>query len=115
MKYVIKWAEAEPVEACTSEVSTKFIYENIITRFGCPLTIISDRGMHFVNKTVSILLKEFIIGHQKSTAYHPQLNGAVESFNNTLTKRLTKLCNIDKDNWDDMVHAILWAYCTTYK
>ena len=49
VEYVIKCAEAEPVEACTSELAAKFIYENIITRFECPLTIIGDRGTHFVN------------------------------------------------------------------
>ena len=47
VEYVIKWVEVEPVHSCTKEVATKFIYENIITRFGCPLTLISDQGTHF--------------------------------------------------------------------
>jgi hypothetical protein len=33
VEYVTKWEEVEPVESCTKEVTTKFIYENIITRF----------------------------------------------------------------------------------
>ena len=39
----------------------------------------------------------------------------MESFNKTLTKGLTKICNIDKYDWDDNVPAIPWAYRTTYK
>ena len=39
----------------------------------------------------------------------------MESFNKTLTKGLTKTCNIEKDDWDDKVHVVLWAYRTTYK
>ena len=39
----------------------------------------------------------------------------MESFNKTLTKGVTKICNIDKDDWDDKVPAVLWAYKTTYK
>ena len=86
VEYVTKWAEAELVPSCTKEVAAKFIYENIITRFGFPLTLISDQGSHFINHTIQILLKEFLIDHHKSSAYHPQANGAIESFNKTFTK-----------------------------
>ena len=115
VEYVTKWAEVEPVPSCTKEVATKFIYENIITRFGCPLTLISDKGSHFINQTIQILLKEFLIDHHKSSAYHPQANEAIESFNKTLTKGLTKICNIDKDDQDEKIPTVPWAYRTTYK
>ena len=42
VEYVTEWEEAEPVDTCSSEIAAKFIYENIITIFGCPLTLISD-------------------------------------------------------------------------
>ena len=115
VEYVTKWAEAELVHSCTKEVATKFIYEKIITRFGCPLTLISYQGTLFINKTIETLLKEFLIDHHKTSTYHPQANGAVESFNKTLTKGLTKIWNTVKDDWDDKVPAMLWAYRTTYK
>jgi len=93
VEYVTKWAEAEAVTTCSSEVAAKFIYDNIIVRFGCPLTLISDQGTHFLNKTIAALTSEFKINHMKTAAYHPQANGAVESFNKTLVKGLTKVCN----------------------
>ena len=96
-------------------METKFIYENIITRFGFPLNLISGQGTRFINQTIETLLKEFVIDHHKTSTYHPQANGAVESFNKTLTKGLTKICNMEKDDWDDKVPAVLWAYWTTYK
>ena len=71
VEYVSKWVEAEPVPSCTKEVAAKFIYENIITRFGCPLTLISDQGTHFINQTIEILLKEFLIDHHRTSTYHP--------------------------------------------
>jgi len=115
IEYVTKWAEAEPFETCTKEVTTKFIYENIITRFGCPLTLISDQGTHFVNDTIQVLLKKFIIDHRRKMTYHPQANGVVEAFNKTLHKGLTKICGIDKNDWDDKIPAVLWAYRCAYK
>ena len=43
------------------------------------------------------------------------MNGAIEVFNKTLTKGLTKICNVDKYYWDEKIPAVLWAYRTTYK
>ena len=96
-------------------MAAKFIYENIVTRFGCPVNLISDQGTHFINQTIETLLREFIIDHHKTSAYHPQDNGVVKSFNKTLTKGLTKICNMDKDDWDDKVPTVLWPYKTSYK
>ena len=72
-------------------------------------------GTHFINKTIKTLTKQFQIDHRRTTAYHPQSNGAIEAFNKTLTKGLTKICNTDKDDWDEKMPTVLWAYRTTYK
>jgi hypothetical protein len=46
-------------------------FDNIITRFGCPKTLMSDQGTHFIKKTIEALNQEFKVHHQKSTPYHP--------------------------------------------
>jgi hypothetical protein len=71
--------------------------------------------MHFVNEIIQFLLKKFLIGHRKSTTYHPQENGVVESLNKTLQKGLTKIFGIDKNEWDDKYPAVIWAYRSAYK
>ena len=96
-------------------MAAKFIYENIITVFGCPLTLIRDQGSHFINRTIAALIEQFKIDHRQSTSYHPQSNGAIEAFNKTLTKGLKKICNTDKDDWDEKILVVLWAYRITYK
>jgi hypothetical protein len=50
--YTIKWVEARTSITNTTEVTIKFMYECILTKFGCPLTIITDQGIHFINDAI---------------------------------------------------------------
>jgi hypothetical protein len=108
--YTIKWVEAKVFRGNTTKNTAKFIYENIIIRFGCPTHFVNDRGSHFINKTIEVLVEELMIVHHKSTTYYLQGNGHAKSTNKTLGKILAKLVNVNRTNWDAMLFTTLWAY-----
>ena len=115
IEYLTRWEKAAPVKDCIIDTKSRFIFENIITRFGCPRSLTSDQGTHFINATVKLLLKNFMIQHHKSISYHPQANGTVEAFKKILEKRLTKICSANWDDYDEIIRATLWAYRTMVK
>ena len=48
--------------------------------------------------------------HRISSAYHPQTNGLVERFNQTLQRSLVKLVNDNQTDWDEKIDEVLFAY-----
>jgi transposase InsO family protein len=98
IEYLTKWVEARVVKDYSATKTPCFIFDDIITRFGCPKILMSDQGTHFINNTVEALTEEFVVHHQKSTPYHPQENGAIEAFNKILETTLTKICSVNRDD-----------------
>ncbi|MCO5595571.1 hypothetical protein L7F22_049616 [Adiantum nelumboides] len=114
--YVTKWAEAKASRKADAITTAKFLFENIIARFGCPFEIVSDNGTHFINEVIKELTSNFMISHHKSTPYYPQANGQVESTNKTLISVLTKtIVEAHHTDWDLKLTSALWAYRTVYK
>jgi hypothetical protein len=91
--YATKWVNAKALRTNIATIIAKFMYEYILTKFGCPLTIVIDQGVHFINDTIKHLTKQFLLKHVNSTTYYPQGNGQAKFINKVIGSLLTKLVN----------------------
>ena len=64
--YLTKWVEAKTTPRNDALTSAKFLFEDIFTRYGLTLEIMSDQGVHFVNEVIKFLLVEFMVIHKRN-------------------------------------------------
>ncbi len=60
-----------------------FLYD-IYLRVGKPKRLVSDCGANLIGKVMQAFTELTDVTHSKTTPYHPQTDGLVERFNNTL-------------------------------
>ena len=113
--YATKLVEAQALRTNSALQTAQFLYESILTRFGCPLHFVSDQGSHFLNGTIQVLTKYFMLGHITSTTYYPQGNGQAESTNKVIVTMPQKLVNDNRIDWDIQLYIVLFSYRTAYK
>ncbi|VFQ96748.1 unnamed protein product [Cuscuta campestris] len=73
--YFTKWVEAEAYATITTKQCQRFVWKNIITRFGSPRNIVTDNGPQFRNPGFTKYLEDFGITHNKAFVAYPQGNG----------------------------------------
>jgi ribonuclease HI len=111
--YFTKWVEAEPLAKITEANTSKFLWKNIICRFGIPHSIVTDNGKQFDNKKVREMCEELGIKKHFSSPHHPQANGQVEAVNKTIKYTLKRKLDASKGAWVEELPQVLWAIRTT--
>ncbi|XP_065638559.1 uncharacterized protein LOC136071338 [Quercus suber] len=94
-------------------LKAKFVWKNIVTRFGIPHTLISDNGLQFDSKAFRNYCSELGITNRYSTSTYPQGNGQAETVNKVIVNGLKKRLDDAKGKWVEELPHVLWAYRTT--
>ena len=89
--YFTKWVEAEPLANIRDVDAKKFIWKNVVTRFGVPHSLISDNGLQFDSKSFRRYCNELRITNIYSTPAYPQGNGQAETINKVIVNGIKKM------------------------
>lgn len=108
-----KFAITVPLTNEKSETITKAFFRHVIAKFGCPVSVLTDRGANLLSPHAKEFFESFGIERKMTSSYHPQTNGQTERFNRTLAASLTHYVNKDQSNWSEYLDAVTFAYNAT--
>lgn len=103
-----RFPEAIPLR----NIHSKTIVRELVKFFswvGIPKIIQSDQGSNFTSRVFKEILKGLKIEHKLSSAYHPQSQGCVERFHQTLKSTLRMYCEEMSVQWDEALPLALFA------
>ena len=113
--YFTKWDKAEALANIWDVDVKKFVWKNIVTRFGVLNSLISDNGLQFDSRVFCEFCSDLGIKNRYSTPAYPQSNGQAEAINKTIMNGLKKRLDSAKGKWAKELPSVLWAYRTTPK
>ena len=111
--YFTKWVEAEPLSNIRDVNIKRFVWKNIVTRFGIPHILVSDNGFQFDSKTFRRYCCELGIKNRYLTLTYPQGNGQAKTVNNVIVNGLKKRLDGSKGKWVEELPHVLWTFRTT--
>ncbi|GJZ40422.1 reverse transcriptase domain-containing protein, partial [Tanacetum coccineum] len=113
--YFTKWIEAKAVVTITGNQVKKFVWDNIVCRFGLHREIISDNGKQFRDNPFKDWCEKLCIRQCFTSVKHPQANGLVKRANRSLGEGIKARLDERSKDWIEELPHVLWAHRTMIK
>lgn len=110
MDYFTKWPEVFAIPNQEAVTIAEKLVNEVFCRFGVPLEIHSDQGRNFESAVFQETCRIMGLHKTRTTAYHPQSDGMVERFNQTLERHLAKVVERHQKDWDRHIPLFLMSY-----
>ncbi|GFW98265.1 transposon Tf2-8 polyprotein [Trichonephila clavipes] len=107
-----KWSELFPLRKASAESIANALFVNYISRYGAPISLISDNGPQFISEVFEHLSHRFDIKHMKTVTYRPQAN-LTERVNRNLVQVIACFVKENHENWDRFLHEFAFALRTS--
>ena len=105
-----RWAEAIPVRNQEAVTVAKVLVDQWISRYGCPLQILTDQGPCFEATLFKDLCRLLGIDKVRTSPYKPSTNGLIERFHRTLNTMIAKVVAQNQRNWTEHLPLVMAAY-----
>ena len=103
-----RFPEAIPLRNIKAKTIVKALTK-LFMLVGLPSSIQSDQGSNFMCGVFQQVMHELGITQYKSSAYHPQSQGALEQWRQTLKTMMRIYCFETEKDWDEGIHLLLFA------
>ncbi len=103
-----RFPEAIPLRSIRAQMIIKELVK-FCTTFGLPRVVQTDQGSNFTSKAFTQTLAELGVKHQLSSAYHPESQGALERFHQTLKSMLRSYCIAHGKDWAEGLPYLMFA------
>ena len=107
--YATRYPEAIPLR-CIDAVHVAEELIKVFARLGIPEEILTDQGSNFTSQLLAELYHLLHVHPIRTSPYHPQTDGLVERFNQTLKNMLRRAATEEGKDWDKLVPYLLFAY-----
>ncbi|GFU79701.1 retrovirus-related Pol polyprotein from transposon 297 [Trichonephila clavipes] len=106
-----KWSELIPLRKASAQAIANALLENYLSRYGAPISLISDNGPQFISEVFEHLSHRLDIKHMKTVTYRPQAN-LTERVNRNLVQMIACFVEENQENWDRFLHEFAFALRT---
>ena len=114
-KYIVQarcsltaWPEWHALRTETGVTVGRFIFEEILCRWGAVEEIVTDNGTAYI-AALDWLASKYGIHHIRISAYNSRANGIVERQHRTIRDSLLKTCGDDVSKWPVVAPHVFWA------
>ena len=94
------WLVCLPIPNQSAETIGKSLVDGFISKFGCPSEIHTDQGKYINGVLMQKLWELLQIAKTRTTPYHPQSNGQIESSNRQVLQTISCYLKNKQCDWD---------------
>ncbi|KAK7929500.1 hypothetical protein WMY93_005895 [Mugilogobius chulae] len=107
--YATRYPEAFPLRSIKAKQIANCLLQ-LFSRVGVVKEILTDCGTNFLSKLLQQVYQLLGVKGIRTTPYHPQTDGLVERYNQTLKSMLRKFVSTTSKDWDQWLPYLLFAF-----
>ncbi|MEM7282981.1 MAG: DDE-type integrase/transposase/recombinase [Pseudomonadota bacterium] len=114
MDHLTRYALFVPIPNKSAVTVAQALIDRVLSTFGIPEKLHSDRGKEFENKVIYQLQTLLHFDKTRTSAFRPQGNSVSERVHSTLHAMLAMHSSVNQDNWASMLPYLQMAYNTSF-